>query len=251
MWWCNHLGAALRADPMLPSRPDLSTLRPRSALMLRRKITGFAAVAVALCIGLGAPIIARAGLLFRANITKTHAGNFTIGQNGTFTIAVSMSSGANGADRFSVTDTLPAGLTFVSATGAVWTCTNAGAVVTCGGASALSAGSVASFSVIVQAGQAASPSVVNTATLHDASSANVSATTIASDTVSVLAASTTSSTSTSPTTTTTSSSTSSSASAISAPPSGSGSLVSVWAVLLLGSGLAALITTATLRRRRL
>src|SRR6185295_17959518 len=63
------------------------------------------------------------------SITKTHAGTFVSGGTGQYTITVS-NSGAAGIERedntITVTDTLPAGLTFNAASGTGWTC---GAVV--------------------------------------------------------------------------------------------------------------------------
>jgi uncharacterized protein (TIGR03437 family) len=57
------------------------------------------------------------------SITKSHTGNFTAGQQGTYTITVSNASGAAPvAGVVTVTDTLPSGLTLVSMTGNNWTC---------------------------------------------------------------------------------------------------------------------------------
>ncbi len=65
-------------------------------------------------------------------VTKSHNGNFTVGVNGIYTLTVSnLGALATSAANVVVTDTLPAGLTFVSGTGTNWTCTAAGQVVTC------------------------------------------------------------------------------------------------------------------------
>ncbi|MGA9666544.1 MAG: DUF11 domain-containing protein [Gallionella sp.] len=66
-------------------------------------------------------------------VTKSHTGNFTVGTNGVYTITVSnLGALATSTTAVTVTDTLPAGLTFVSDTSASWnTCTAAGQVVTC------------------------------------------------------------------------------------------------------------------------
>lgn len=57
------------------------------------------------------------------SVVKT-AGTFVAGQNGTFDIVVSNAAGSDPAVGVTVTDTLtlPAGVTFVSATGTGWTC---------------------------------------------------------------------------------------------------------------------------------
>ncbi|MCL4875585.1 MAG: isopeptide-forming domain-containing fimbrial protein [Anaerolineae bacterium] len=66
-------------------------------------------------------------------IEKTHTGNFSVGQNGSFTLIVRNIGGAPTADDITVTDTLPVELDFVSAVGAGWTCSYNGGTrtVTC------------------------------------------------------------------------------------------------------------------------
>ena len=60
-------------------------------------------------------------------ITKTHAGNFTIGQTGgTYILTASNQAGAaSSGGLVTVTDILPSGLTLVSMAGSGWTCTGA------------------------------------------------------------------------------------------------------------------------------
>ena len=68
------------------------------------------------------------------SIAKTHTGNFTAGQQGVYTLQVANAPSAGpvqASDPITVTDTLPAELTYVSATGAGWSCSAAGQVVTC------------------------------------------------------------------------------------------------------------------------
>lgn len=64
------------------------------------------------------------------SITKTHTGNFKAGSDGVFTITAT-NNGPSDASTATITDTLPTGLTFVSATSANTTCTHAGQTVTC------------------------------------------------------------------------------------------------------------------------
>ena len=73
-------------------------------------------------------------------IAKTHAGNFTIGSTGTYTIAVSNTGSAPTTGTLTVVDTLPAGLTYNAASGTGWTCGDAGAIVTCTGTTSIAAG---------------------------------------------------------------------------------------------------------------
>ncbi|HEX7152053.1 MAG TPA: hypothetical protein VF618_11245, partial [Thermoanaerobaculia bacterium] len=74
-----------------------------------------------------------------------------VAPNGTiiYTLAVS-NAGPNAADNVSVSDTLPAGVSFVSATGTGWTCNEVAGVVTCTTAS-LGVGAAPAITVIVTA----------------------------------------------------------------------------------------------------
>lgn len=99
-------------------------------------------------------------------VAKSHTGNFVEGTNGTYTLAVSNIGGTASAGAYSVVDTLPAGLTFVSASGTGWTCSNVGQVVTCTNSTAIAAGAAApAISLVVLPGATAVPSVVNSATV--------------------------------------------------------------------------------------
>ena len=75
-------------------------------------------------------------------ITKTHTGDFTAGDQGTYTIGVVNNGPSDAAGPLTVVDTLPAGETFVNTTGtpASWTCADAGATLTCTQAAGLAAG---------------------------------------------------------------------------------------------------------------
>ena len=66
-------------------------------------------------------------------ITKTHSGNFIQGQTGTYTLRVQNLATATGPTYgpVAVTDTLPEGFNFVSATGNNWNCSAVGQQVTC------------------------------------------------------------------------------------------------------------------------
>jgi uncharacterized repeat protein (TIGR01451 family) len=111
-------------------------------------------------------------------LTKTHAGNFTVGGTNSFTLTVANAAGNQREDNaVVVTDTLPAGLTFVSGIGAGWTCGAAGQVVTCTHPPTLNSGSSLPPVVLtVAATGAAVPSVTNTAVVtsasHDVNAAN-------------------------------------------------------------------------------
>ena len=55
-------------------------------------------------------------------ITKTHVGDFTVGQPGTYTITVSNAGGAPTVGTVTMTDFLPSGMTATSITATGWTC---------------------------------------------------------------------------------------------------------------------------------
>jgi len=99
-------------------------------------------------------------------ILKSHTGNFVEGTNGTYTIATSNIGGTASVGAYTVVDTLPAGLTFVSGTGTGWTCSNVGQVVTCTNSTVIAAGtSGPAITLVVTPGAAAVPTVTNTATI--------------------------------------------------------------------------------------
>ncbi|MCC6769990.1 MAG: DUF11 domain-containing protein [Gemmatimonadaceae bacterium] len=97
-------------------------------------------------------------------ITKIHSGNFTVGQNGAYTLRVTNAGSSSTTGGLTVTDNLPNGLSFVSATGTGWTCSALGAVVTCTNPATLPPGGAApSITLTVAVSSAAVPSVTNVA----------------------------------------------------------------------------------------
>lgn len=99
-------------------------------------------------------------------VVKSHTGNFTEGTNGTYSLTVNNIGGTASAGTITVVDTLPTGLTFVSAAGTGWTCSNSGQTVTCTSTTAIAAsGSGAVISLVVLPGSSAVPTVTNRATI--------------------------------------------------------------------------------------
>jgi uncharacterized repeat protein (TIGR01451 family) len=101
------------------------------------------------------------------------AAPFAVGSNASYTLTVRSAAGP-GLEReinpVSVTDTLPAGLTYVSAAGSGWTCAAVAQVVTCSRATPLDPGqSYPPITLTVAVGAAAAPAVVNTARVSSAS----------------------------------------------------------------------------------
>jgi hypothetical protein len=97
------------------------------------------------------------------SITKTHTGNFTLGQNGTtYTIAISNAGTADTSGTVTVTENIPNGLTLASMTGSTWTCS----ANTCTRSNALAPGaSYPPISVMVNVAANAAASVTNQATV--------------------------------------------------------------------------------------
>jgi uncharacterized repeat protein (TIGR01451 family) len=97
------------------------------------------------------------------SVVKSHTGNFVSGGTGTYTITVSNAAGMEREDNtVTVTDTLPAGLTYNSFSGTGWSCSAAAQVVTCTHAPTLDAGaSLPALNIVVNVAQAAAASVTN------------------------------------------------------------------------------------------
>lgn len=99
------------------------------------------------------------------SITKMHVGAFTIGQTGTYTITVQNHGNGNTAGPITVTDPLPAGMSFVSAVGPGWACSAAGQIATCVTDNVLAPGATSSISLTVLVGEAAYPTATNSASV--------------------------------------------------------------------------------------
>lgn len=92
-------------------------------------------------------------------IEKSHTGSFSRGGTGRYGIVVG-NRGPDAAETPRVVDTLPAGLTYTSATGTGWTCSNSGQTVTCDAASDLAANTTASLLTVDVAVASGAASVV-------------------------------------------------------------------------------------------
>jgi uncharacterized repeat protein (TIGR01451 family) len=94
--------------------------------------------------------IATLALSSDLSITKTHAGDFTAGLDGTYTIGVHNAGPSDSGTGVVISDTLPSGETFVSAAGTGWSCTAVGVTVTCTlGTSIVVAGDAPSLALTV------------------------------------------------------------------------------------------------------
>lgn len=99
-------------------------------------------------------------------ITKSHNGAFALNTAGTYTITVTNIGAVATSGNITVTDTLPAGFTFGSATGTDWTCSAAAGTVTCTRTLALGASTPAPpITLTVTPTASANPTSVNVATV--------------------------------------------------------------------------------------
>jgi len=100
-------------------------------------------------------------------VTKTANGSFAVGSNGTYTLKVNNAGSASTSGAYSVTDVLPAGLTYVSATGTGWSCSSTSGTVTCNSSTLIAPGATNAnaITLTVLAAAAAAPQVTNTATV--------------------------------------------------------------------------------------
>jgi uncharacterized repeat protein (TIGR01451 family) len=121
------------------------------------------------------------------SITKSHAGNFTVGTNGSYSIVVHNNGPAAATGTTTVTDTLPTGLTYVSGTGTGWSCGAVGQNVTCTNANSIANGiSLATLTLTVAVSSSAANPTNNTATVSNPTFDNVSANNSSTDTATVL-----------------------------------------------------------------
>jgi fimbrial isopeptide formation D2 family protein/uncharacterized repeat protein (TIGR01451 family) len=100
------------------------------------------------------------------SIVKSHAGDFTAGATGTYQLTVTDNGASDSPGTIEVTDAIPAGETYLSASGTGWVCTYRAPTVTCGLAAGLAAGlsSVITLDVAVPSDQAPG-TIDNTATV--------------------------------------------------------------------------------------
>ncbi|HEX7966258.1 MAG TPA: hypothetical protein VF651_11155, partial [Gammaproteobacteria bacterium] len=117
------------------------------------------------------------------SITKTDGvSSINAGSNTTYTLTVTNNGPAATAGTTTVTDVLPAGETFASASGTGWTCGNVSGTVTCTRSNSLASGaSYPTISLTVTVGNLASNPIANTASVSGGNFDNVSGNNSATD----------------------------------------------------------------------
>ncbi len=101
-------------------------------------------------------------------LSKRHVGTFNAGESGSYVLTVDNVGSAAITGTITVTDNLPVGTSFVSATGAGWSCSASGQTVTCTNPGPLATGDSTSITLTVNVSDPAPPQIVNTATLSHA-----------------------------------------------------------------------------------
>jgi uncharacterized repeat protein (TIGR01451 family) len=107
-------------------------------------------------------------------IAMSHDGDFTTGGHGAYILTITNQAQTATSGSITVTDILPPGLTFVSATGADWTCSATDETVTCTNAGRVEAGARTSITLTVKVGDSAFPGVTNFATVAGEDDRNLS-----------------------------------------------------------------------------
>jgi uncharacterized repeat protein (TIGR01451 family) len=106
-------------------------------------------------------------------LTVTASAGFTSGAAATYTITAQNNGPYAASAVVSVVDTLPAGLSFTSATGIGWTCSASGQVVTCTRAVAVASGTtLPSITLVAAISGSVAPSVTNVAVVSSSTIAD-------------------------------------------------------------------------------
>lgn len=102
-------------------------------------------------------------------ITKSHTGDFIAGGTGSYNLLVHNNGPDAAQGVTTVTDTLPAGLTYASASGSGWSCAAAGQLVTCTSSNTVASGAnLPAITLNVNVAANAAASISNTATVSNA-----------------------------------------------------------------------------------
>jgi uncharacterized protein (TIGR03437 family) len=107
------------------------------------------------------------------SVAKSHAGYFTVAGQGLCTLTVTNTGATATTGAITVTDILPPGLTYISASGTGWSCSAAGQTVTCTNPEPVNPGASSTITLTVNVSSSAYPGVTNLATVSNASDPNI------------------------------------------------------------------------------
>jgi uncharacterized repeat protein (TIGR01451 family) len=100
------------------------------------------------------------------SMTKAASGAFAVGYNASYTLTVHNNGPQSATGTITVSDTLPSGLSYFSATGTGWICSNSSGTVTCTRAGPVTSGTtLPAITLTVTVAAAAAPSVTNAASV--------------------------------------------------------------------------------------
>ncbi len=106
-------------------------------------------------------------------LTKSHAGSFTQGGTGSYTLIVKNVNTAASSGAVTVTDPVPSGLTPTAASGSGWSCTLSGQTVTCASSTSIAGSSSSSaITLAVNIASNAPSNLTNTATVSGGGETN-------------------------------------------------------------------------------
>jgi len=105
-------------------------------------------------------------------LTMIHSGSFAIATEGNYLLTIFNAGSAATTGPISLTDTLPTGLSYISGSGAGWTCAANSQSVTCTRTAALTVHAYSSVTLTVGVSAEAAPGVTNTAVVTTAGDAN-------------------------------------------------------------------------------
>jgi uncharacterized repeat protein (TIGR01451 family) len=102
-------------------------------------------------------------------IAMSHSGDFTVGSQGVYTVAITNIGAPATSGVITVIDMLPPGLTYISATGSGWNCSVSDETVTCTNPEPVNPGVSSTITLTVNVGAAASPGATNFAMVSNPS----------------------------------------------------------------------------------
>ena len=105
-------------------------------------------------------------------MSLTHTGNFSTGANGVYNLTVTNVGTGATTGPITVTDTLPAGMAFISGTGNGWSCLAVTQTVTCTNAGPVNPANASNIALVVNITNGAAGNSTNTATVATAGDLN-------------------------------------------------------------------------------
>lgn len=100
------------------------------------------------------------------SIVSSHTGNFGVGFDETYSVTVRNAGAVSTTGTITVTDSLPAGFTFVSGVGSGWVCSASGSVVTCTTSTSLATNDSTRYALTVAVNGSAASRVIHSTSVE-------------------------------------------------------------------------------------